>query len=386
MKRRQIISDPVRRQVLAQLGLASTLAGVGASAGAASAARPGPESSRDRTRPSTASFQAEKLLVQDHYAALARAAPDTVAGILAERTTPDWHWRGLHPCHEQHGATAVADSFWVPFLTAMTRVQRRQDIFLAGLNEIDGFKSVWVTSMGHLMALFDRPFFGIQPTGRIAMLRYVEFNRVTEGRIAETAFFFDLLHLMAQAGQYPLPAQTGAQLVQPGPATHDGVMYDAQDPAVGRATLATINGMLNGMGDRDAPWEERMALSWHDDMIWWGPTGIGASYTIARYKEQHAVPFRDALNKGYQFNGHLCRLAEGHFGGFFGWPNLTLTNSGGYLGMTASPNRADMRVVDMYRAQDGKLAENWVFIDILHFLNMQGLDVLARMQSLQHRS
>jgi len=38
-----------------------------------------------------------------------------------------------------------------------------------------------------------------------------------------------------------------------------------------------------------------------------------------------------------------------------------------------------MRVVDMYREQDGKLAENWIFIDILNYLAMQGLDVLGRM-------
>ncbi len=75
-------------------------------------------------------------------------------------------------------------------------------------------------------------------------------------------------------------------------------------------------------------------------------------------------------------------MAEGHFGGFFGWPNLTLTNSGGYMGMTKSPNPADMRVVDLYREEGGKLAENWIFIDILHYLNMQGLDVLQRMETL----
>jgi hypothetical protein len=60
-----------------------------------------------------------------------------------------------------------------------------------------------------------------------------------------------------------------------------------------------------------------------------------------------------------------------------------LRNSGGYLGMTASPEGlADMRVIDLYREADGKLAENWIFIDILHYLNMQGLDVLGRMASL----
>jgi predicted SnoaL-like aldol condensation-catalyzing enzyme len=53
------------------------------------------------------------------------------------------------------------------------------------------------------------------------------------------------------------------------------------------------------------------------------------------------------------------------------------------MGMTAGPRTADMRVIDMYRVQDGKLAENWIFIDMLHFLNMQGLDVLARMEAVQ---
>jgi hypothetical protein len=52
------------------------------------------------------------------------------------------------------------------------------------------------------------------------------------------------------------------------------------------------------------------------------------------------------------------------------------------MGMTASPGPADMRVVDVYRREGDKLAENWIFIDILHYLNMQGLDVLGRMASL----
>ena len=41
-----------------------------------------------------------------------------------------------------------------------------------------------------------------------------------------------------------------------------------------------------------------------------------------------------------------------------------------------------MRVVDVYRRDGDKLAENWVFIDLLHWLHMQGLDVLARMRQL----
>lgn len=326
------------------------------------------------------SFKAEKALVRAHYDALAKATPDTVADVLAERTAPDWHWRGMHPFHEQHGAGAVADVFWSPFLTSMKRVQRRQDIFIAGRNEIDGFKSVWVISMGHLMGLFDAPFLGIHASRKITMLRYAEFNRVENGVIVETALFCDLIHLMHQAGVQPLPPQTGQHLVQPGPATHDGLLFD--DAKGGDDTLALINRMI---GDINAAGkltpQDELAQCWHDDMIWWGPDGIGATYTIDRYIEQHQRPFRTQLSDR-KFNGHVCRLAEGNFGGFFGWPNLTLTPTGGYMGLPASGKPADMRVVDMYRRDGDKLAENWIFIDILHFLNMQGLDVLARMKAL----
>jgi hypothetical protein len=216
------------------------------------------------------------------------------------------------------------------------------------------------------------------------MLRFVEFNHVLDGRVVETAMFCDIPHLMMQAGQNPLPPQTGAMLVQPGPMTHEGLCYERQDPALGEATLAAINALLGNPKARDLGVDEatRLARVWHDDMIWWGPGGIGATYTIERYLRQHSTPFGAALTKDYRFNGHLCRLAEGRFGGFFGWANLTVTNAGGYLGMTAGPGASEMRVVDMYRVQDGKLAENWIFIDILHYLAKQGLDVLGRMAAI----
>jgi hypothetical protein len=126
--------------------------------------------------------------------------------------------------------------------------------------------------------------------------------------------------------------------------------------------------------------QEELAHCWHDDMLWWGPEGIGATYTIDRYVTQHQRPLRTQI-KDRVYNGHICRMAEGNFGGFFGWANLTVTNGGGYLGMPAG-GPAEMRVVDLYRRDGDKLAENWIFIDILHFLAMQGNDVLARMRTL----
>ena len=45
----------------------------------------------------------------------------------------------------------------------------------------------------------------------------------------------------------------------------------------------------------------------------------------------------------------------------------------------------DMRVVDLYRREGDKLAENWVFIDVPHVLKQQGLDIFERMRTLVHR-
>lgn len=328
-------------------------------------------------------IQSAKAITQAHYTALSRATPETVGEILGGYMTPDALWRGVHPFNVQTGPEGAAKAFWQPFLTAFSAVQRREDIFFAAENSIEDRSSIWTCSMGHLMGLFDAPFLNIPPTRKIAMLRYAEFNRIKDGKIVETALFCDLLHLMTQAGVGRFPNQTAAHLVQPGPRSNDGLLFDAQDAAEGAKTLALINRMIGAIDAANAdpraltPQEE-LQRDWHDDMIWWGPEGIGATYTIDRYIEQHQGPFRRYLSDRV-FNGHLCRIAEGSYGAFFGWPNLSLTNTSGYMGIAPSDARADMRVVDVYRRDGDKLAENWIFIDMLHFLKMQGVDVLQEL-------
>ena len=323
-------------------------------------------------------IQQAKSLVLNWQKSTDSAALSDLAAVLPDFTTEEYLWRGMHPFHDQTGADSVISVFYTPFRTAFSAVQRRQDIFFAARNEIDGFSSVWVASMGHFLGLFDKPFVGIPPNQKIAMIRYAEFHKVENGKLAETALFIDLLHLMAQAGITPLPQQTGMHLVQPGPRTHDGLLFAPQARQEGEATLALINRMIGDInhGQYASPQDE-LRQCWHEDMLWWGPTGIGASYTIDRYIQQHQRPFR-TQNEGRRFNGHICRMAEGQYGGFFGWPNLSLKPTGGYLGMPPYPDYADMRVVDIYRREGDKLAENWIFIDLLHFLNMQGQDILSQ--------
>ena len=328
-------------------------------------------------------FQSEKQLILNFYDAIGNSKIEEIPKVLSNYCSEDLLWRGFHPFNEIRGLKNLYSQFWQPFKKSFFNYQRRMDIFLAGYNKISGNEGVWVVSMGHLMGLFDNPWIGIKETKKIAMLRYCEFSKIQNGKITEVAMFFDIPHLMLQAGIKAFPSETGISLVQPGPLTHDGLMFNEQDTNEGNRTLEIIENMINDVkvwtSTTGTSLIDELKKSWNDNMIWWGPTGIGSTYTIERYANQHAGPFRKTFKKR-TFNGHLCRITEGNFGGFFGWPNLTLTPSKTFMGITVSPKSSEMRVIDMYRREGDKLTENWVFIDLLHFWKILGVDILKSLK------
>jgi hypothetical protein len=321
-------------------------------------------------------IQQAKTVVLDYFTALESASVDDLAGVIAEHVAPGYGFRGVHPFNELDGAAEVAETVWQPLRESFTAMQRRQDIFMAGPNLIDG--NMWVTSMGKFMGLFDHDWLGIPSTGRIALLPYCEFHRIEDGKIAESALWIDIISVMKQAGVRPLPMQTGAEIVNPGPRTRDGLLFGAQDEAESKKTLDLIMEMCNDLvGDGLRSDDDVLRQTWHEDMIWFGPSGIGATYTIERYQQQHQGPFRAGL-RNIEFTGHILEHAEGNYGGWFGWPNLKMNQGDGFLGLPASEIPTEMRVVDIYRRDGYKLAENWIFIDFLHYLLQLGVDVLER--------
>ncbi len=332
------------------------------------------------------SYQIQKSLILSFYDEIEAANANSIAKVIRKFTKPELQWYGVYPFNEQKGGDAVAEVFWIPFLSAWSNVQRRQDIFLAGTSEIDN--ADWVISMGHFMGLLDVNWLGLPASRKIAFLRYADFNCIKDGKIIRSSFFCDLIGLMHQLGLNPLPLQTGASFVYPGPRTHDGLLIEPQDQQESQKTLKLVNQMIGDLTDlnkneNDCPHPDLLKKTWHEDMIWYGPAGIGASYTIPRYQEQHQFPFRRGL-KDKVFNGHICRFAEGNYAGFFGWPNLTNTPIGGFLGLPASNIAADMRVVDIYRREGEKLSENWVLIDLPWWLKQQGVDVLERTKTIMN--
>ncbi len=328
-------------------------------------------------------IQDGKAVVLDYFDAFEDASPDGCTAILSQYTAPGYRFRGVHPFNEIRGEAEVAAKVWRPMLESFTRLRRHQDIFMAGPNLIDG--KLWVTSMGTFMGLFDDHWLGIPATGKIALIPYCEFHRIEDGQIAESALWLDIISVMKQAGLQPLPMQTGAAIINPGPRTGDGLMFDAQDEAESQQTLDLIMEMCNDLvGDGMESDADMLRKTWHENMIWFGPSGIGATYTIERYQQQHQGPFNAGL-RNIEFNGHVLEHAEGNYGGWFGWPNLRMNQGDGVLGLPASEKPTEMRVVDIYRRDGDKLAENWIFIDFLHYLKLLGVDVLGRCREISGR-
>ena len=230
--------------------------------------------------------------------------------------------------------------------------------------------------MGHLMGLWDSEWIGQAPSRKLAFLRYCEFHRIEDGKIAETAHYVDILNMLAQVGRSPFPETTGLSIFSPGPRTHDGLLYDAHDEAAGRTTVALVTAMVTDLrANIVCSPGSHIIRFWTPDMTWFGPGGIGTSGFYDGYRRGHAGPFEEGLEY-VRHTEHVARLGEGMFGGFFGYPSLTM-KSKGYLGLPASEIPADMRIVDLYRREGDRLAENWIFIDLPHFFEMQGLDVLG---------
>ena len=325
-------------------------------------------------------LQKEKKLILEYFNAIDNSNKNNLIDTISKYTSENFKMRCTHPFNELSGIEEVANNLWIPIKNSFKPIQRRMDIFYAGINSLDINEGKWVTSMGHLMGVFNKSFLGIQPNYKSILLRYAEFYKIENSKIIEGAIFLDIMNFMQQLGLSIIPESTGLVCVTPGPMNHRGLKYDLSDDAEGQKTLELIHRMRDRLvkGSKMKSYKGELTLDWHDDMIWWGPGGIGASYTIDGYVKGHTKPFQDGL-EFIKFGGHILSSAEDDLGGWFGWPNLIMKSTGGYLGLTnKSDIESEMRVVDLYRRDGDKIAENWIFIDHLHFLKCVGIDLLER--------
>ena len=326
-------------------------------------------------------FRAETLAA---LRAVAAADYRDIPARLAEIAHPDVRWRIAHPVGEVHGIADVAEAWHRPLRRAFPRLARRDDIVVGGESTTGSGR--WVATLGHYAGAFETPFMGVTASSKLAFLRVGEFYRIADGRIAEAVILPDLLDLMRQTGRFPLPHQLGVEMLFPAPATHDGVL--PARPDLSEASVRTVEAMLADLKAFDPATFESVGQFgpdgyWREDMLWYGPGGIGANAGYLGFQRDHRVPFLTAFPDRVGGN-HFARFGDGPFAASGGWPSMTMTHRGPYLGVHPTGAALTLRVMDFWRIaeEDGRIAENWVLLDLLDLFLQMGRDLIAESQAM----
>lgn len=324
-------------------------------------------------RPPTRTFLAQLL----------KAPAEDLPGLLDRGLTEDVVFDLNHPIDGLQGREAVLHGFVLPLRRSFAHVYRRDEIFIGGPNRRDE-GGIWVASVAHYVGNFVEPFCGITPNGRLVFLRTGEFYRIEDGRIAKARIILDLPDLMRQLGANPLPEILGTELTFPGPATHDGVFPTGDN---GERSLDIIEAMLRDLHLYDPETGDSANQTgegghWAEDMMWYGPTGIGSNYRWDGFLKDHRGAFLQAFpdRKG---GDHYCRIGDGDYAAISGWPSMTMTHRGAYLGVPATNKALTLRVMDFYRCAEGRIAENWVMLDYTELFAQMGVDLIARSEAMR---
>ncbi len=290
--------------------------------------------------------------------------------------------RACNPVEEQIGLAAAEQALIAPLASAFPAMTIRTAIAMQGAFQ----GAEWIARSGHLHGRFVAPLFSIPATGRIAHLRFGSFERIEAGRIVETLLILDLPSLMIQAGVWPLGHAMGPALMAPPPLGGD-VAFPASSPQESAQSLALVEAMIGGLKQYDGSLKSMgMRDYWTDDFWWFGPEPIGSFQGHHDYERGHQRPFLAAFPDRVGGN-HRARFGHGAFVASTGWPSIYATHAGGdWLGLAPTGRKITMRVMDFWRREGDRLAENWVMIDIPNLLQQMGVDLFARMAALNDRS
>lgn len=103
-----------------------------------------------------------------------------------------FRWMGNFGCGTKEGLKAFQDNWQRPFQAAFSDK--------VCIDEARLFMGEWAAAFGRQEATHSGEFMGIAPTGKRVEIRYMDFWKVSEGKIADNWVMVDFPGVMAQLG------------------------------------------------------------------------------------------------------------------------------------------------------------------------------------------
>jgi len=306
-----------------------------------------------------------------------------VRRALHAASAEDAVFRLCHPFGDSEGPDAFYEAAYRDLFDAWPDLERRDWIVISGA---DGHGYDWVGCGGYYTGVFTGPWLGIPPTGHQAAMRFHEFYRFVDGRIAETQAVWDIPEVMMQAGAWPMAPGLGREWQVPGPATQDGIAsgpYEARKGAVSRARVMEMLERMKRHPAEGGPEVMELERFWHPRMNWYGPAGIGTARGVSGFRHWHQIPFLNAMpDRGRRSDGIVSHFfGDGDYAAVTGWPDMVQTLTGdGWMGIAPVGRPVTMRSLDFWRLEGDLIRENWVLVDLLDVYFQLGVDVFARLR------
>ena len=316
-----------------------------------------------------------KKIVREFYQALCASHDiDDALNYLAD----DIQWHSSHPINDLQGVEEFLNQYWVPLKSAMPDIEYKPFLMMAG--NYNG--QIWVDSTGYFVGTFLESLFGIPPTRKTLYLRFGEMLEVKNDKISDAYVILDFLDAMNQADVNPCRPSLGHDGFVLPPSTMDGLDISGSEQEA-RESMELVEKMHAGLASYDG--KSLLSMNqeafWHPNFMWYGPAGIGTTRGLQGFREHHQGPFLEGF-PDRSVDSYVNIIAEGNYVAMGGWPHMSATHSGNnWMGLPASNRSLTIRVMDFWRRENDLLMENWVSIDIIHFLLQMGHDVFADMQN-----
>lgn len=132
-------------------------------------------------------------------------------------------------------------------------------------------------------------------------------------------------------------------------------------------TRRVVEGMVDGLNDHII---DSIGAFFQESFRWMGNAGCGTKRGLREFQDNWQRPFQAA------FSDKVCideaRIAEGEWMAAFG--KQLAIHSSEFMGIPPSGKRVEIRYMDFWKVQDGKIVDNWVMVDFPHVMQQLGVD------------
>lgn len=271
----------------------------------------------------------------------------------SELWTEDMIWHGPPGFGDILGVDGFVDEVLRPFYATFP------DYHV--VNEIEVASGEWVAATGILTGTPRDEWLGVPANGNSVVMRFSDFWRIDDGKLAENWVMVDNLGVMQQL--------TGAA-AEPWSRGGKQIYMTSGEPRSGQDNIDLVHRMVEALNAHDL---DALDEFWAEDMVWYGPPGFGVVRGVEAFKKDVLGQFFGAFP---DFHGEFeIEFADDSW--VVGTGVVTGTHQGDWFNIPATGKQIEMRYSDFWRIENGELKENWVMIDHVGVLKQLGVDPLS---------